>query len=69
MTVMLYQVTKIDFDFESDCGSPTVEEQQEIIASVMSGDWEADSEDDLIESITDETGWCINSIRFEVTDI
>lgn len=66
---MLYQVTAINFDFESDCGSPTVEQQQEIIASVMSGDWEAYSEDDLIESITDETGWCINSIQFVVTDV
>jgi hypothetical protein len=66
---MLYQVTEINFDFQSDCGSPTVEEQREIVASVMSGDWEADSEDDLIESITDETGWCVNTVRFKVSDI
>ena len=42
----------------------TLEEQQDIVDSVMSGDWDAEDDDDLIDSITDETGWCINAITF-----
>lgn len=62
---MLFKVLSIDFDFTTDDDySPTLEEQQDIVDSVMSGDWDADDDDDLIESITDETGWCINAITF-----
>ena len=30
------------------------------------GVWEADDEDDLIEEITANAGWCINSIDYEI---
>jgi hypothetical protein len=64
-TTMLFKVLSIDFDFttDTDC-SPTLEEQQDIVNSVMSGDWDAEDDDDLIDSITDETGWCVNAITF-----
>lgn len=64
-TTMLFKVLSIDFDFTTDADCPpTLEEQQDIVNSVMSGDWDAEDDDDLVDSITDETGWCINAITF-----
>ena len=64
---MQFQVTKIEFDFDSDIldtEEMTDEDCQEIIDETMSTTWDADDEDDLIEEITCATGWCINSIDY-----
>ena len=64
---MHFQVTKIEFDFDSDIldtEEMTDEDCQEIIDETISTIWDADDEDDLIEEITSATGWCINSIDF-----
>ena len=64
---MQFQVTKIEFDFDSDIldtEEMTDEDCQEIIDETISTIWDADDEDDLIEEITSATGWCINSIDF-----
>ena len=64
---MQFQVTKIEFDFDSDIldtEEMTDEDCQEIIDETMSTIWEASDEDDLIEEITCTTGWCINSIDY-----
>ena len=64
---MQFQVTKIEFDFDSDIldtEQMTDEDCQEIIDETMSTTWEAIDEDDLIEEITSATGWCIKSIDY-----
>ena len=64
---MQYRITKIEFDFDSDIldtEEMTDEDCQEIIDETMSTTWEAIDEDDLIEEITNATGWCINSIDY-----
>ncbi len=64
---MQFQVTKIEFDFDSDIldtEQMTDKDCQEIIDETMSTTWDADDEDDLIEEITSATGWCINSIDY-----
>ena len=64
---MQFQVTKIEFDFDSDIldtEEMTDEDCQEIIDETISTIWDADDEDDLIEEITCATGWCINSIDY-----
>ena len=64
---MQFQVTKIEFDFDSDIldtEEMTDEDCQEIIDETISTTWDADDEDDLIEEITNATGWCINSIDY-----
>ena len=64
---MQFQVTKIEFDFDSDIldtEQMTDEDCQEIVDVTMSTTWDADDEDDLIEEITSVTGWCINSIDY-----
>ena len=65
---MQFQVTKIEFDFDSDIldtEEMTDEDCQEIVDETISTIWDADDEDDLIEEITCATGWCINSIDYE----
>ena len=64
---MQFQVTKIEFDFDSDIldtEQMTDEDCQEVIDETMSTTWDADDEDDLIEEITSATGWCISSIDY-----
>ena len=64
---MQYRITNIEFDFDSDIldtEQMTDEDCQEIIDETMSTTWEAIDEDDLIEEITNATGWCINSIDY-----
>jgi len=64
---MQFQVTKIEFDFDSDIldtEEMTDEDCQEIVDETISTIWDADDEDDLIEEITCATGWCIKSIDF-----
>ena len=58
---MQFRVTKIDFDFDD---AMTVDDQQEILDEVLVTTWEAADEEDLIEEITDATGWCIKSIDY-----
>jgi hypothetical protein len=61
---MQFQITKIDFDLDSDdlIEQPNLQEslQEEYVGQI----WEADDEDDLVEEITCATGWCIKSIDY-----
>jgi len=64
---MIYHVTNIDFDFGDDYeegweGDPVP--QEEIIRNVMNAEWEIEDEEDLVDVITEETGWCIKSIDY-----
>jgi hypothetical protein len=62
---MLFQVTDIQFDFETDEDYELhPEEKQDIIDDTVGQIWEADDEDDLVEEITCATGWCIKSIDY-----
>ena len=64
---MQYRITKIEFDFDSDIldtEQMTDEDCQEIIDETMSTTWEASDADDLVEEITDATGWCVKSIDY-----
>ena len=64
---MRFNVTKIEFDFSTDMDevygvSP---DEADIIEEDNLGIWDACDEDDLIEQITEESGWCINSIDYQ----
>ena len=62
-------VTKIEFDFdEYGDGNPEwqlSQEEQNFITDNALGLYDVESEDDLIEIITDGTGWCIRSIDYQ----
>jgi len=60
---MLFTVKDIEFDFDADDVTP--EEMIDITDDTL-GTWEADDEDDLIDEISTQTGWCIRSIDYVV---
>ena len=65
---MQFLVTDIKFDFNDDLDpiySIPIEDQQLIINDNL-GVWEADDEDDLVEEITANAGWCIKSLNYEI---
>lgn len=62
---MQFQVTEIEFDFDSDVdGEFTEHHYDNVTADTLETIWEADDGDDLIEKITAATGWCIKSIDY-----
>jgi len=61
---MQFRVTKINFDFEDDNFELSPNEQQEVIEETLATTWEASDADDLVEEITNATGWCVNSIDY-----
>ena len=65
---MQFLVTDIKFDFNDDLDpiySIPIDDQQSIINDNL-GVWEADDEDDLVEEITANAGWCILSLDYEI---
>ena len=65
---MKFLVTDIKFDFNDDLDpiySIPIDDQQLIINDNL-GVWEADDEDDLVEEVTANAGWCILSIDYEI---
>ncbi len=61
---MQFQVTDIEFDFESDDEELDAFNRGIITDETIGQIWEADDEEDLIEEITCATGWCIKSIDY-----
>ena len=61
-------VESIEFDFSDSMGTIPEEEQKFITENTL-GLWHVDSEwldpeEALIEKITEQTGWCISSIKY-----
>ena len=54
-------VEEVDFDFDEEFISKN--ERFEITQDTI-GVWHVDSEDKLIDKITDTMGWCIKSIKY-----
>jgi len=63
---MQFQVTEIEFDFETDDDDFPEHQFSNITDETIGMIWEADDEDDLIEEITCATGWCIKSIDYRI---
>jgi len=59
-----YKVTNIEFDFDGE--DLTQDEQDEIINETTSCLWTSPSEDELTDTITNNTGWCIKSLNYEI---
>lgn len=65
---MKFLVTDIEFDFNSDMPdyySVSFDDAESIVNDNL-GVWEADDEDDLVEEVTANAGWCIKSINYEI---
>ena len=62
---MMYQVTKVEFDFVDDEGERPIDIQNEILDDVYNIVWDADDDEDLVEELTCATGFCVKSIDFK----
>ena len=64
---MIFTLKAIEFDFDDDIDHEFTQHYRDNITAIaLEYKWIADSEDDLIETITADTGWCIKSIDYEV---
>ncbi len=65
---MKFYVSDIEFDFNSDMPDyySVSHDDQQLIINDNLGVWEADDEDDLVEEITANAGWCIKSLNYEI---
>ncbi|BCU93073.1 MAG: hypothetical protein CM15mV1_0100 [uncultured marine virus] len=67
---MKFLVTNIKFDFND--GNSNLSDDYRIKLELITnhrrhlGAWDADDEDDLIEEVTANAGWCILSIDYEI---
>jgi uncharacterized lipoprotein YmbA len=59
-----YKITNIEFDFDGE--DLTQEEQDEIIQEATNCLWTSPTEEELTDTITNNTGWCINSLAYDV---
>jgi len=71
MKTLTLQVTEVSFDFDDE--DFTLDEQQEVINSVVGNVFEVEVDDDdddeqiaqaLVEEVTDYTCWCVCSLDF-----
>ena len=62
---MKFNVTEVEFEFDLDYAKLTFDEEIEI-RDLALGVWDADDEDDLIEEVTEASGFCIKSIDYEI---
>ena len=56
-------VEQIEFDFEDSQGVLPPEEQKFITENAL-GVWHVQDEDELLEKISNETGWLVSSCRY-----
>jgi len=72
--IMKYKVTQIEFDWgDDDWGIVHPDDielgekyKNKIINSVLNQDYIVEQECDLVDAISDQTGWCIKSIDYEI---
>ena len=62
-----YKVTEIEFDFDYE--DLTQEEKDEIIQDAKECLWDSPNEEDLVDVITNNTGWCIKSLQYEIIPV
>ena len=61
-------VTQIEFDFndwyQRNWDFSLTSDEQNSITNDNLGIWEVDNEDELVDKISDNSGWCIKSIDY-----
>ena len=63
---MLLKLTDIEFDFTDDDVELPYDEQVAVAKSVIGEVFEVEDENEIANVITDQTGWCINSLDYLV---
>ena len=64
---MKFQITDIQFDLTEDCDEYIDTEmlQDQLQRAYTKTSWDVDDYDDLLDQISNKSGWCINSIQYE----
>jgi hypothetical protein len=64
---MQFKVTKIEFDLTDDCGEyiDTQMLQDQLQKGYIGQVLNVNQEDELVDLISDKSGWCVNSIQYE----
>ena len=62
---MKFKITEIDFDLTEDCGEDAEMLQGQLQKAYTKTSWDADDNDDLLDQISNKSGWGINSIQYE----
>ena len=57
-------VEKIEFDFDDATDEQISQEEKDFITNNALGVWSVDDEEELVDSISDKTGWCVKSIDY-----
>jgi hypothetical protein len=65
---MLLKLTDIEFDFSDSEGELPYDEQVAVAKSVIGEVFEVDAEDELADVVSDETGWCVKYISYELVN-
>jgi hypothetical protein len=62
-----YKITKVELDFSTDCEDEelTQEETTDYNKRFSNKVFIVDSEDDIVEAVTDYTNYCVDSISYE----
>jgi hypothetical protein len=61
---MKVKVKSIEIDFSDDvCDSNY---QNDVIQSVLDSEWIVDDEEEIVDMISDEIGWCIYKIDYDL---
>ncbi len=61
-----YKITKIIFDFDDE--DLTEDEMNEIVEEATNCLWTSPTEEQLTDTITNNTGWCIKSLQYKVIE-
>jgi hypothetical protein len=66
---MKVKVNSIEIDFTDDvCDCPPDMNYQEgLIQSVIDSEWIVDDEEEIVDMISDEIGWCIYKIDYTIS--
>ena len=64
---MKLQILNIEFDLSDDCGEYIdTDLLQSQLKRVYKGQfWDVTEEDELVDLISDKSGWCVNSIQYK----
>ena len=64
---MKFQITEIEFDLKEDCDEYIDTEmlQGQLQKAYTKTSWDVDDHEDLLDQISNKSGWCINSIQYE----
>ena len=65
---MQFQITEIEFDLDCDAADEelTMQDEKDLYEDYIGTFWEADDGDDLVDEITNASGWCIKSIDYRI---